>query len=287
MRSDFDALRRAPLPASFDATAAFVRRPRPPRRRPGRSLAVVAVLALAAGACAWPVSAPLRLGSVIETTAADPYAVVRALDALVPAASRLGTEVEPVGGGRSVVRYAVLGADAPREAAAALGGPVRVTPLAADVRTPLGVVAARQVGVSLSPRLSEAETQAALDRAFAGSRLAPRVGRDPAGRRVVEVAPGVRLLLRPGARLVPLTHLPGAAGGPAGRHTVRGAAAVVFDAPVPPGQRRAALDSLLGPDVPTVRRRIVVSRADAARLLDSLGIDASVLSRGDSTPPPR
>lgn len=270
---DFDALRRAPLPDSFGRTAAWLCAPR--RRTPAGPLVAVLAAVVLVSACAFSVSAPLRLGSVVEVKVADPYAFVRALDTAVPPDARFGTEVEPLPGGRFVVRYSLLAdaTDAARGAARALADSVRVAPLSADVRTPLGIVAARQIGVSITPRLSDAETQAALDRAFAGSRLAPRVGLDPAGRRIVTLAPGVRLVLRPGMRVVNLDRAGAAVG-------------VLLGWPTPEATPDAILDSLLGPDARRGARPAArsLSTDDAARLLDSLGVDLDALrSRpGDS-----
>ena len=204
MPADFAPLRDAPLPDSFDRTAAWLRSAPPPRPPPGKPLALAAALALAVGACAWPVEADAVVGYVVEATTGAPRDLVRALDRAVAADARVSAEIEPRGAA-AAVRYVVLdagAADQAAQAATAAGVEARVSPLGAGVRQPFGLAAARWVGVTASPRLDDAELQAALDRAFAEHpALAPRVGRDGRGRRVVGVARGLRLVLPPGARI--------------------------------------------------------------------------------------
>ena len=204
MTSEFDPIRQAPLPDSFERTAAWLRAAPPPRPSPARPLGLAVALALAVGACSWPVASEAVVGYVIEATTAEPRALVRALDAAVAADARVSAEVEPRGE-TSAVRYVVLDAEAAQQAvgaARAEGVAARVSPLDADVRQPLGLAAARWVGITATPRLDDADLQAALDRAFADHpTLAPRVGRDDRGRRVVEIGEAFRLVLPPGSQI--------------------------------------------------------------------------------------
>ena len=188
MPTDFDALRQAPLPDSFDRTADWLRHA-PQKPGPARPLLLVAVLAAVVGACAVPVSSGAVVGWAVEGAAPDGHALVRVLDGAVLAEDRLSADVlEGEPHGLEAVVYVVLEAEASeraRVAAEGAGFKVRVRPLDLEVRQPLGVAAARWLGVSGSPRVSDADLQLALDRAFAGHDLAPRVERTADGRRAL------------------------------------------------------------------------------------------------------
>ena len=272
MTSEFDPIRQTPLPDSFERTADWLRAAPPPRPSPARPLALAVALALAVGACSWPVASEAVVGYVIEATTAEPRALVRALDAAVAADARVSAEVEPRGE-TSAVRYVVLDAEAAQQAvgaARAEGVAARVSPLDADVRQPLGLAAARWVGITATPRLDDADLQAALDRAFADHpTLAPRVGRDDRGRRVVEIGEAFRLVLPPGSQIRrsgPVVSLTFPRGGPA--DSTGG---------LPDGALGdVSLADLLGEPVGTVDRRRVEGD-DLRALFDSLGVPPDAL----------
>ena len=219
MRTDFDPLRDAELPDSFDRTAAWLRAapPRPSRARPVALLALVAL----AGAWSWPVRTTVAAGAVVEVLSADSvgaaHPALATLDDLVPVDFQHFAEAE----GRTL-RYAVLGAspaavDGWRAAVAALPSTqaARVLPIALARRRPLGLVATRRMlGISPTPLLSDAELQAELNRVFADAQaLALTVERAPDGRRRIRVAAQLSLDLAPGTRIAPL---PGATDSAAG-----------------------------------------------------------------------
>ena len=280
MRTDFDPLREAPLPDSFVRTADWLRAAPPPRPLEARPLLLALALTVAVGACAWPVEREAVLGWVVEARTTDAHGLLRALDAAVPAEGRLSAEVEPTGGGVSAVRYVVFDGDAASRARAVAEGAargaaasVRVSTLDAPVRQPLGAVAARWLGVSANPRLSDAELQEALDRAFADHpSLAPRVGRADDGRRVVELDENVRLVLHPENRLGRVGDRAFMiSGGDLSGFTVGGVPVLQLlglDGVRRPGDSLAA--------GPSVRAR-TLSDAEAAALADSLGISPGAL----------
>lgn len=188
MPSDLDVLRTAPLPDSFERTADWLRQAPPPRSGPARPILLAVALMAVVGACAVPVSTEAVVGYVVEATTDDPNGLVDALDAAVRATDRVSVDVES-SGDSAAVRYVVLDVQASeraRRVAERQGSSVRVTPLDAPVRQSAAAAAARWLGVSASPRVSDADLQAALDRAFAGRR-APIVRRDAQGRRAIDL----------------------------------------------------------------------------------------------------
>ena len=279
MPTDFDALRKTPLPDSFDRTADWLRSAPPPPSRT-RPLALGVALAVVVGACAVPVASDAVVGWAVEVVAADGLEVVRALDAAVPAEDRLSADVAPAGDLEAVV-YVVLedgAAERARARAEAEGFDVRVRPLGLEVRQPLGLAAARWLGVSGSPRVSDADLQLALDRAFAGHALAPRVERGPDGRRALALGSAFRIRgLDPETRVARRGSTVSITGGDLSGLEVGG---------VPIGRLRgadegaveAALDSALAaararPGTAEVR---VLDAPTLARL-DSLGLSPAVL----------
>lgn len=217
MRSDFDTLRDAPLPDSFDRTADWLRATPPPRTRRAPAVAFVALLVLIA-AWSWPVRTTMAAGSVIEVLSADAigtdHATLLALDQLVPDEHRHLAEVDDgIEGAGRVLRYAVLGADRAdvdrwRDAVAALPSTQATRVLMIDVtqRRPLGMVTAERVlGVSTTPHLTDAELQTELDRVFAqAGTLSIRVRRTPDGGRRLQVGDALSLDVTPDARVVPI-----------------------------------------------------------------------------------
>ena len=191
----FDPLRSAPVPDSFEAQMDRLRaRPHRPAA-PGRAAALVAVLAVAVGACAIPVEVERPLAYavrwVVSGATDEAHPSVRALEAAVPSADRLLSSVEDAAD-ETRFRYVVAGPPpdlgAVRAAAGVSG--VRVVPLAEPVRVPLGVWAADRLGapravtVGLgSARLSDAEVGRLLSRQLAAAgvdttALVLAVGRD-------------------------------------------------------------------------------------------------------------
>ncbi len=282
MRTDFDPLRDAPLPDSFDRTAAWLRATPPPRASPARPLLFAVALAALVGACALPVETEAVVGWAVEATAADGRALVRALDDAVDGVDRLSAEIAPTaapGDGVEVVRYVVATADAAGRAEDAArradARTVRTAPVDVAVRQPLGLAAARWLGVQATPRVSDADLQAALDRAFAGQRFSPRVERGPDGQRAL-VLPGSRLDgLDPDTRIARSGSVATISGGDLGGLSVGG---------VPLGRLRgadeaavrAALDSALAAGG-AVGARVEVLDGDLRARLDSLGVDLSDL----------
>lgn len=194
MPSDLDPIRTAPLPDSFERTADWLRHAPPPRSGPARPLLLAVALMALVGACAIPVSTDATVGYVVEATTSDPTALVEALDDAVAAPDRVSVDVEPSADG-AVVRYVVVDAQASEQARQAVereGAQARVTPLDAPVRQSVAATAARWLGVSASPRVSDADLQAALDRAFAGRR-APIVRRNADGQRALDLDEHFRL----------------------------------------------------------------------------------------------
>jgi len=274
MPTDFDALRAAPLPDSFDRTADWLRSVPPPTPSPVRPLLLTIALAAVLGACAWPVTSGAVLGWVVEARTTDASALIAALDEAIAAEDRLTAEIEPADGA-AAVRYVVLDADAARRAQAVAetrADEVRLTTLDADVREPLALAAARWVGVSAGPRLSDDALQDALDRAFAGHpRLAPRVGRDPDGRRVLALGDHVRLVLHPETRVARSGDAVSLRGGDLSGFTIGGVpVARLLGSALADGAR---LDSLTG----AAAAARVLSLDEAAAQLDSLGVSRDAL----------
>ena len=283
MRTEFDPLRTAPLPDSFDRTADWLRAAPPPRPSPTRLALVVAALVVLVGACSVPVETEAVVGYAVEAVTDDAGALLHALDAAVPAGQRVSAEVGPVEGGAEVVRYLVLDADAADAAEAAArgrGGSVRVTPVGAAVRQPLGLAAARWLGVTANPRLSDADLQAALDRAFAGHpTAAPRLERAADGRRALALGEHVRVDgLDPGTRVARAGSTIVLSGG-----DLRGFS--VGDVPIGRVAGVAALDSSafaslldsLGAGRGEVRGTFTLSGEGLLRRLDSLGVSPEML----------
>lgn len=222
MRSEFDPLRSAPLPDSFERTAAWLREAPPPRPRRAPATMLVALL-LIIGACSWPVNTTVAAGSVLELLSTDRIGVghptLVALDRLVPDDHQHLLELAGVGDEGSqgtVVRYAVLGADQRsvvrwRDTMATMPGieAVRVVKLDVTERRPFGVFTVRRVlGVSSTPHLTDAELQTELDRVFADTLpITIHVQRTLSGQRVLNLGDHVTLKMRPGARISTLPAL--------------------------------------------------------------------------------
>ncbi|MEM6287713.1 MAG: hypothetical protein AAF845_11195 [Bacteroidota bacterium] len=216
MRSEFDPLHTAPLPDSFERTAAWLRQAPPPRPHRAPSVALAALLVFV-GACSWPVSTTIAAGAVIELLSTDRIGVghptLATLDRLVPDEHQHMVELASVGedgADGTIVRYAVLGADEPsvgrwRDTMAAQPGiqAVRVVDLDVIRRRPLGVSTVQRVlGVSSTPHLSDAQLQVELDRVLAETLpITIHVRRTASGERALDVGENVTLTLRPGARI--------------------------------------------------------------------------------------
>jgi len=216
MRSEFDPIRSAPLPDSFERTAEWLREAPPPRTQRAPATTLVALL-LIIGACSWPVSTTVAAGSVIEILSADRIGVghptLVALDHLVPDEHQHLVELAGVGDEGSegtVLRYAVLGADRAsvqrwRDTMAVLPGIEAARVLTLDVRErrPFGVFTVRRVlGVSSTPHLTDAEFQLELDRVFSDATpITIRVRRMDDGQRVLNLGDNVTVKVRPGSRI--------------------------------------------------------------------------------------
>ncbi|GAB5536928.1 MAG: hypothetical protein Rubg2KO_31770 [Rubricoccaceae bacterium] len=216
MRSEFDPLRSAPLPDSFERTAEWLREaPPPPRTRRAPATTLVALL-LIIGACSWPVSTTVAAGSVIEILSADRIGVghptLVALDRLIPDEHQHLVEVAGVGEEGSegtVLRYAVLGADDKtverwKDSVAALPGTEAARVIKLDVRgrRPFGVVTVQRVfGVSSTPHLSDAELQMELDRVFSDATPITITVRRVDGQRMLNLGDHVTVKVRPGTRV--------------------------------------------------------------------------------------
>ncbi|MEO0557490.1 MAG: hypothetical protein AAF170_04820 [Bacteroidota bacterium] len=216
MRSEFDPLRSAPLPDSFERTAAWLREAPPPQTRRAPATVLVALL-LIIGACSWPVSTTVAAGSVIEILSADRIGVghptLVALDRLVPDEYQHHIEVAGIGdegADGTVLRYAVLGADGEsierwKDSVAALPGTeaARVLEFNVTERRPAGVITVQRVfGVSATPHLSDTELQAELDRVFSDATpIIITVRRADDGQRMLNVGDHVTVKVRPGTRV--------------------------------------------------------------------------------------
>lgn len=217
MRSEFDPLRSAPLPDSFERTAAWLREaPPPPPTRRAPAISLVALL-LIIGACSWPVSTTVAAGSVLELLSTDRIGIghptLVTLDRLVPDEHQHLVELAGIGeegSGGTVVRYAVLGADRRtvlrwRDTMTTLPGieAARVLKLDVTERRPFGVFTVRRVlGVSSTPHLTDAELQVELDRVFSDATpITITVRRAVNGQRMLNLGDHVTVDVRPGTRV--------------------------------------------------------------------------------------